>query len=253
MNFMKAAARITKRFARRAINAVGYDISTLNPQFELIRKRTDVLNVEVLEDPLFQASIDETYHLTLLDTARLANLWQLCRLSNPEGAIIEVGSYKGGSAIHLSNSCPTRRVIVCDTFEGFGNLPVDANLDKIFSREHFIDANFETVKAAFDKKNRNVTLLKGYFPASASAANENIQGVSFAHIDADIYRSTIDTLEFLLPRFIARSIILFDDYLRRADGVIKAVEEFQMAHREWKSFPIYPGQGLMIHESWFGR
>jgi hypothetical protein len=251
VSLVKAATASTKRFARRVINAAGYEIVPLTSFSELIKKRTDALNVEVLQDPLFQASIDETYHLTLLDTARLANLWQLCQLSNPEGAIIEVGSYKGGSAIHLSNSCPTRRVIVCDTFEGFGNLPVDANLDKIFSREHFIDANFETVKAAFDTKNRNVTLLKGYFPASA--ANENIQGVSFAHIDADIYRSTIDTLEFLLPRFVARSIILFDDYLRRADGVIKAVEEFQMAHREWKSFPIYPGQGLMIHESWFDR
>jgi hypothetical protein len=32
-----------------------------------------------------------------LDIARLVNLW-LCRISNPAGSLIEVGSYKGGGA-----------------------------------------------------------------------------------------------------------------------------------------------------------
>lgn len=202
-------------------------------------------------DRSFQSSVDEVSHLTLLDTARLANLWQLCRWSNPAGAIIEVGSYRGGSALHLSNSCPTRRIIVCDTFEGFGTLPIDPQHDRLFARENFADTSLASVKSAWRDKRRDVVWVKGYFPQSA--ADIDISNVSFAHIDLDLYQSTLDTLEFLDGRFIHKSIIVLDDYMRGVDGVMKAVREFQSAHPEWISFPMYPGQGLMVHESWFKR
>jgi hypothetical protein len=54
-------------------------------------------------------------------------------------ALIEVGSYKGGGAIHISNSCPDRTIFVCDTFEEFGDLPIDPSLDHLFARERFRD------------------------------------------------------------------------------------------------------------------
>jgi hypothetical protein len=51
---------------------------------------------------------------------------------------------------------------------------------------------------------------------------------------------------------IDRSIVVFDDYFRSAEGVMKAVKEFTAAHRDWVTFPIFPGQGLMIDREWFG-
>jgi Macrocin-O-methyltransferase (TylF) len=216
---------------------------------KLEKKRTDTSHLEVLLDPSFQASVEEVRDHTLLDTARLANLWQLCRWSNPEGAIIEVGAYKGGSALHLSNSCPQRRIYVCDTFEGFGALPIDPKHDRLFSKEHFSDTSHAWVQSHWAGKNRDLTWVRGYFPQSA--ANLDISNISFAHLDVDLYQSTIDTLEHLNDRFIEGSIIVLDDYLRNVDGVMRAVKEFQYAHRGWTSFPMYPGQGLMIHESWF--
>ena len=105
------------------------------------------LYLEVLEDPEFQASVEEVKDLTLLDTARLANLWQLARMTDPSGAMIEIGSYKGGGALHISNSCPKRTIFVCDTFKGFGNLPMDPKLDHLFARERFQDTSFDLVKS----------------------------------------------------------------------------------------------------------
>ena len=234
--------------------------STLN--YDIVRKRrptgagpikkpTDTSHLEILLDESFQNSIDEVRHLTLLDTARLANLWQLCKMSNPAGSIIEIGSYKGGSALHMSNSCPNRRIFICDTFEGFGRLPIDSRLDRLFSQADFSDTNLALVQSAWKPKDRYVTWVKGYFPQSA--ASIEIRGISFAHIDVDLYQSTFDTLEFLNSRFIDKSLILFDDYLRGVDGVMKATKDFLELHPEWICLPIYPGQGLMIHQTWFGR
>jgi O-methyltransferase len=237
-----------KRLIKSAFQRFGLDI--VKYRDSKIKKSMDESYLEVLDDPAFQASVDEVKNNTLLDTARLANLWQLCRMSNPSGSLVEIGSYKGGGALHISNSCPARTIFVCDTFEGFGNLPMDPSLDHLFARERFRDTSFELVKTLWNHKQRDVRWVRGYFPESA--AGIDIANVSFAHVDLDIYESTVKTLDYLRPRLMDRAIVVFDDYLRGADGVVKAAREFSEIHPEWATFPIFPGQGLMIHRSWFG-
>lgn len=237
-----------KRLIKSIFQRFGLDV--VKYRNSKITKSMDESYLEVLNDPAFQASVNEVKSITLLDTARLANLWQLCRMSNPTGSLIEIGSYKGGGALHISNSCPARTIFVCDTFEGFGDLPMDPKLDHLFARERFRDTSFELVKSHWTDKGRDVRWVRGYFPESA--ADIDIVNISFAHIDLDIYESTVNALKYLRPRLIDRSIVVFDDYLRGADGVVKAAREFSGAHPEWVTFPIFPGQGLMIHRSWFG-
>jgi len=214
-----------------------------------ILKPTDTCGVEVLGEKAFQDSCREVAPLTLLDTPRLANLWQLCRMSNPGGNIIEVGSFKGGGALHLSNSCPERTVIVCDSFEGF--LQLDPNLDKNFDAEMFKNTSQGRVEALFRSRGRNHRVVAGFFPQSC--AGLELGPISFVHLDADIYKSTIESLEYLNDRMIDRSLIVLDDYFRRATGVNQAVSEFTTRHKSWAAFPLFPGQGLLIHRSWFGE
>jgi O-methyltransferase len=237
-----------KRLIKSTFRRFGLDI--VKYRNSKITKPMDESYLEVLTDQAFQASVDEVKNTTLLDTARLANLWQLCRISNPSGSLIEIGSYKGGGALHISNSCPGRTIFVCDTFEGFGDLPMDPSLDHLFARERFRDTSFESVKTQWANKGRDVRWVKGYFPESA--AEIEIANISFVHIDLDIYESTANALNYLRPRLIDQSIVVFDDYLRGAHGVVKAAREFSAAHPDWTSFPIFPGQGLMVHRSWFG-
>jgi hypothetical protein len=44
------------------------------------------------------------------------------------------------------------------------------------------------------------------------------------HLDADLYRSALDSLNFFCPRLVDEGIILSDDY--HADGVKRAFDEF---------------------------
>ena len=154
-----------------------------------ITKPINPLDIEVLGDKQFQASVNEVSELTLLDTPRLANLWTLCRLA-PEGNILEVGSYKGGGALHLSNSCPQRKIIVCDSFEGFET--VRSDLDRKFGTYMFKDSSQKEVERLFESRGRLYEVIQGFFPASA--AGKPIGPISFVHLDADVYKATKESL-----------------------------------------------------------
>jgi len=206
-------------------------------------------HVEILGDPAFTDSCREVRRLTLLDTPRLANLWSLCRMCDATGTIIEVGSFRGGGALHLSNSSPDRRIIVCDSFAGFAEL--DATLDRGFGKHMFTDNRREDVERLFEERGRDAIVLAGFFPASA--AGVEIGQISFAHVDVDVYRATKETLDFLAPLMMPRSLMVLDDFHRGAEGVEQAVAEFVADHQDFVAFPLFPGQALLVKRTWFDR
>ncbi len=241
-----------KQTIKNILCKLGYQINKINKSnsdFPVL-KPIDPLGVEILGNTAFQTSCSEVAHLTLLDTERLANLWQLCRLSNPAGNILEVGAYKGGCALHLSNCCPEREVIICDSFEGFETL--DERLDTNFSATMFKDNNWETVDKLFTERQRKAEVIAGFFPASVNG--KKIGPVSFVHLDVDLYKPTLESLYYISEELaIKHSIIVLDDYLRNAKGVDQAVQEFTRSTRDWMCFPMFPGQGLLLHSSWFDK
>jgi hypothetical protein len=179
-----------KSLVKSAFQGLGYDVVKLGRS--KITKPVDESYVEILYDSEFQSSVKEVSEITILDTARLANLWMLSRMSNPSGSLIEIGSYRGGGALHISNACPARPIYVCDTFEGFADLKMDPKVDRLFWKEQYSDTSFETVKGNWAGKGRDVRWVKGYFPESA--ANMEISNISFAHVDTDLYESTAKDL-----------------------------------------------------------
>jgi predicted O-methyltransferase YrrM len=213
-----------------------------------IQKPINPVDVEVLADPGFQASVKEVASLTLLDTARLANLWALCRLT-PKGNILEIGSYKGGGALHLSNACPDRKVIACDSFAGFETLKPE--LDRNFESHMFKDNAREKVEQLFQSRSRKYEVLQGFFPASC--AGHQIAPVSFVHLDADVYKATSESLFYLAEQRILtdKALIVMDDFNRGAGGVNQAAAEFVTKHPDWAVFPLFPAQGLLVQRSWF--
>jgi hypothetical protein len=227
---------------------LGYYLRRVHGVYPII-KPIDPAHLEVLGDPVFQASVQEVAHLTMLDTARLANLWKLCKLTDPRGNILEIGSYKGGGALHLSNCCPDRKVIVCDSFRGFETL--DLALDKNFSGEMFRDSSKESIAALFSSRGRKHEVIDGFFPASCSG--RRIEPVSFLHLDVDVYKATIESLNYVEHEHVLtdKALIVLDDYDREAQGVNQAVAEFTSAHRHWTAFPLFPGQGLLLSAGWF--
>src|SRR5260370_16535199 len=126
----------------KLMHGLGYRLIQMGFYFAKVRgnysitKPIDPSNIEVLGDPAFQASVKEVSDLTLLDTGRLANLWQLCRLTDPGGNILEIGSYRGGCAPPLSNCFPQTKIIICCSLPGFEDSHED--LDKSFGQGLFV-------------------------------------------------------------------------------------------------------------------
>lgn len=209
----------------------------------------DVTNIAVLRDPAFRRALDAALPHTLLDTPRLANLWQLCRMSNPAGAVAEIGTYRGGGALLLSQAAPDRRLFVCDTFAGFKGQRLDGALDRLFTPEQFHDCSAEQVRALLTPYAADFRLIEGAFPASDPAGA--VAGLSFVHLDVDIHDATLACLRRIAERCVDRALVVVDDYRRGADGCDRAVESFVREHRQWTAFPLYPGQALLVHRSWF--
>jgi hypothetical protein len=217
----------------------------------LITKPTCPDDLDVLNDLDFQESVAECGDFTYCETARLANLWTLCRMSNADGAIIDVGAYKGGTTLHLSNARPQATVFACDTFEGYADLPMNDRLDARFRRGAFSDSSPASVEQLFAGKGRDLRILKGYFPESD--VDGSVRNVSFAHLDVNLYESCRASLEYLAERVLDRSVIVLDDYLRNAEGMVSATSEFLEENGDWTVVPMYPGQGVLLHKSWFAR
>jgi O-methyltransferase len=213
-----------------------------------IKRPIDERGVEVLDNPDFRNSLNEIGAYSLLDTDRLANLWEYCRLSNPEGSIFEIGSYKGGGILHLSNAAPERSLYIFDSFAGFES--INTELDKYFNMTQFKDTSINVVRNLFMDKNRSFKIINGFFPDSFR--DYEFPKVSFVHLDVDVYKATLESLLFLDDKMMEKSFIVIDDYNRGCDGVNKAVNEFINQTNNWRVFPLFPSQALLIHKSWFG-
>ena len=130
----------------------------------------------------------------------------------PAGAIVEVGVYRGGSALLLSTL--GREMFLYDTFEG---IPFQGDLDGNPVGK-FGDTSFEMVKALLPQ----ATVIKGLFPDSII----EMPPVAFVHADADQYESTKAIIEVMPQRMVRGGMILFDDFgVSDCEGCTKAVME----------------------------
>jgi len=141
------------------------------------------------------------------------------RTQKVKGDIAEVGVYRGGSAKLICEAKKDKSLHLFDTFEG---LP---NVDEIDAPQFHVGeypASLDGVKN-FLSGYKNVYFYKGVFPATAEPIkNKNF---SFVHLDADIYKSTLNCLKFFYPRMTRGGIIISHDYIS-SSGVRKAFDEF---------------------------
>lgn len=236
-------ARLSVRLARK----LGYGLYRIAPAFP-VDPPIHGQDLVVLGDPAFQESVRMVREHTLLDVARLANLWNLARQTGP-GTMIEAGTFRGGGALHLANACRDRPLYVFDTFEGFGQLT--PGLDDIFDPAWFRDTTREHVERLFRTAGREATIVQGVFPESATGLE--LGPVAFCHLDVDLYEATRDSLSFLAGRLAPRSLIVLDDFQRSAHGVDLALAEFLEAHPSFSCFPMFPGQAILFSRTLWHR
>jgi hypothetical protein len=248
---MQSAARAV--LGGRAVSALGryhHALQLRRARLRIIEKPTDPRFLEILGDAAFRASVAEVRDLTRSDTARLANLWQLCR-SAPPGRLIEVGAYRGGTALHLSNCRPADRILACDTFAGYDPVPLHPTADR---REiewqrrgetgPFHDADPNEVAELFRRKRRDAGILVGRFPFSDTEGA--VADIAFAHVDVVVYQSCRDALDYLVGRAVPGALLVVNDYRRQTGGPTRAGQEFIAAREDWVALPIYPGQAVLF-------
>jgi len=130
----------------------------------------------------------------------------------PAGAFVEIGVYRGDSALLLSTF--DRELFLYDTFNG---IPCKDELDTCSIGE-FADTSYEAIVKLLP----NATVVKGIFPESLVP----MPPVAFVHADADQYQSTKAILEVMPPRMVRGGFMLFDDFGNpKCEGCTKAVSE----------------------------
>jgi predicted O-methyltransferase YrrM len=138
------------------------------------------------------------------------------------GHIMEFGVWKGYSTRVIRDELfrtklwdrrqRGKRIYACDSFEG---LPE--------SYEHLPTGNFATPVPRL----WGVRIVKGYFSDSLTTRlADEVGQVCLAHIDADLYSSTVSVLDWLTPLLRPGSLLLFDEFLGEDPAEARAVLEW---------------------------
>lgn len=202
--------------------------------------------MDILSYPAFRRSVSEVKDFTCLDIVRLANLWNLAQFAE-SGLFLEVGSFRGGTALHICNAVDDRggkaRFLCFDPFEsgGFEGL---RDCDQAFKSTDFTNTRYDAVVELLAAKTY-ATAIQGFFPAAAEGLN--LSQIAFCHLDVDIYEGTRQSLEYLAPRLAPRGLIVVDDFgHKECPGVRKAVTEFLAVHQEFQAIPMFPCQAVLL-------
>ena len=162
---------------------------------------------------------------TLVDDNRLKIIFdKVTETRHIYGVMAEIGVYKGGSSYLIAKTDTHRLLYSCDSFEGLPE--VDSTIDT-HKKGDFNDVDFEKVKQLLNLP--NVKIIKGFFPNKELHKDMYDKQYSFVHIDVDLYKPTLDCLNFFYPRLLPGAILVSDDYLwKGCAGVKKAFDEFML-------------------------
>ena len=136
------------------------------------------------------------------------------------GSIAELGVYRGETSKFLKRLCSNKKIILFDTFEGFPEK--DLEVDK--------DYRFNNTSLEYVKNNisdiRNIEFRVGYFPESAKGLEH--EKFCFVLIDMDLYKPTLEGLNFFYPKVSRGGYLFVHDYNSPESNyaVSKAVNKF---------------------------
>ena len=141
------------------------------------------------------------------------------KVADMPGAVADLGSWRGGTALVLRQLAPKKHLYLFDTWEG---TPYDDPLCHHKRGEWATD--LDGCKQVVG--NGELThYCKGVFPCLLDCTNGG--QFSFVFVDMDTYQATKDALEFFWPRLSKGGKIVVDDYgWEPCAGVKKAVDEY---------------------------
>lgn len=163
------------------------------------------------------------------------------RLKNEgvEGALAEVGVYRGDLSRLIRRLAPSRRLYLFDTFQGFHPNDLKEERD-----DRFRDTSLEIVKEKLGNLD-NIVFRIGFFPDTATGLEG--ERFAFAMLDVDKYEPTLAGLRFFYPRLVRGAYLFIHDYNSPESnwGVSRAVNEF-MSDKQEKLIELPDGAGSVV-------
>jgi len=227
----------------------------LTVRFEMLREIGKILvpdyrfkwpQIEWWSDLVFNKYLVRFSEINNMNTDRRWMLYQLMRLViKVPGDTAECGVYTGAGSyiicrMNEENELVNRTHHLFDSFEG---LSKPSECDGTHWKEGVLSCPVEIVRENLSMFN-NISIHKGWIPQRFPDI-EN-QSFCFIHIDVDLYRPTLDSLEFFYPRTNEGGIIVCDDYgFTTCPGATKAVNEFLQDKPE-KMISLSGGGGFII-------
>jgi len=177
-----------------------------------------------INDERFNAAYTHIAHHTLVDVYRCYELWSLAQqIKHVEGAILEVGVWRGGTGAILATAAPQKTVYLADTFRGV--VKAGKNDTRYKGGEHADTDKEVVIQLLHELALTNAVILQGIFPEDTQhMVNEPI---ALLHCDVDVYQSAKDIVEWSIPRMPIGGIVVFDDYgFSACEGITRYCHEF---------------------------
>jgi SAM-dependent methyltransferase len=150
------------------------------------------------------------------------------------GALVECGSWNGGSAALLASAAyrPGRHVWLFDSWEGMPE-PSENDGGRALGKYKQLAGNFcvgdmSRVSGAFWQAgviDNTLHIRKGWFQDTLPLAAREIGKIALLHIDADWYDSVAICLRVLYPQVKKGGLVIIDDY-GHWPGCRLAVDEY---------------------------
>ncbi len=229
INSLKRLAKIkTNRIFTRIIKKIGL-IKSLYYFYksEIIKKIT-------LKFPPYNLNIHNHIINTSWDPIRYGTIALAINTIKKEkikGNFAELGVFRGEASKIIHSLAPEKKLYLFDTFEGF---PMKF-LENKGDAHRYKNTKLELVKKNIGNLN-NIIIRKGIFPETTTGLES--ETFAFVYLDADLYKSTLEGLDFFYPRISEGGYIFLHDYNNPQEsnaGVLRAVREF-MANKKEKIF-----------------
>lgn len=177
---------------------------------------------------------------------RLYTLWQAVQAAPREIPVIEIGSFRGGSARFIGSAFQTRgqtpRLYVCDTFEGPAE--TDPTIDVARSDSRKFDTVSARATAEYLSDYPALEMVVGDIVQTSRQLPEQFYGM--VHVDVNFYPATAFCLRFFAPRLADDALMVIDDYGHlTCPGVKQAADEFVAEFPKYQLWHLLTGQAIL--------
>jgi len=177
-----------------------------------------------VEDSAFMDAWHKIKHATLVDVYRCYELWRLTEQATGDGAILEVGVWRGGtgSLIGMAKNAfnIAGELYLADTFSGVVKA---SHYDTNYRGGEHGDVNVADVEELLSECKVSARIIRGIFPDENRGAIKD--RLKLIHIDVDTYQSAKDVFDWGWPLLTPGGVVVFDDFgFSTCDGVTRFVE-----------------------------